>query len=223
MNEEKVSRQQVDQEHVPLVGWLVIAGLSALFASIAGSFMSLAFYYMRGWIALPLYYIHRDWVAYDGDIAWTLGFLCGVGMVLFGKSRWRRITPKQKKRQEKCDEQWDQEQKQRKPINSIDAVVTRTVWGTLIGLLGGLVIAFVLEMMFISASISPFGPTSWKEAVSVERRREPDSFSNDEEETMAISSSHPLFKYLFFVPVCAMPVVGGGVGCVTAVRSWRRS
>ena len=63
---------------VPVVGWLLIGTLSTLFSLVAGSFMSLAFYYMRGWIALPLYYLHREWVVYHGDIAWTLGFAAGV-------------------------------------------------------------------------------------------------------------------------------------------------
>ncbi|MDE0867142.1 MAG: hypothetical protein OSA98_25475 [Rubripirellula sp.] len=45
---------------VPLVGWLLIGTLSTLVALVTGSFMSLAFYYFRGCIALPLFYLHPE-------------------------------------------------------------------------------------------------------------------------------------------------------------------
>jgi hypothetical protein len=217
----EVEHPQAD-DHVPPWGRLAMGLISVLCAVIAGSFMSFVFYYFRGCIELPLYYIHRDWMTYSGDIAWTLGFLSGVLMVLFGKSRWQRMTPKQRARRERSDKEWEEEKKRRKPVTSIDGVVTRTTWGILAGAVVGLVLAFVLEMIFMSISIGPIAPKSWEEAVKIEWRRERESFNTREETTMGISSSHPLFKYLFFVPVCSMPVLGGGIGCVTAVRSWMR-
>ncbi|MEO2024110.1 MAG: hypothetical protein ABGX05_19960 [Pirellulaceae bacterium] len=200
---------------VPVAGWRLMGSITAVFSLVAGSFMSLGFYSMRGWIALPLYYLHREWVVYHGDIAWTLGFAAGVAMVLFGKGRWKRGSPP-KIREEKDPVV------EKVPLVSLDAVVKRTLVGTLVGLLVGLFLALVLEMMFFSASLCPVGPPSWKAAVKTEYRRERRSVNERVETKMVMSSSHPLFKYLFVVPVCASTVVGGGIGGVTGMRSWLR-
>ena len=200
---------------MPLLGWLLIGSISTLFALVAGSFMSLIFYYYRGWAALVLHYLNQDLVVYHGEIAWTLGFTTGVLMSVFGKSRWKRINPRKPAKPK-------QESTEAKPLDSFGAVVKRTLLGTLVGLVIGLLLALVLEMMFFSASLSPIGPASWKAAVKTEYRRERRGFNEPEETVMAMTSSHPLFKYLFFIPACGMTVIGTGIGGVTGLRSWMR-
>ncbi|MDE0867141.1 MAG: hypothetical protein OSA98_25470 [Rubripirellula sp.] len=136
-------------------------------------------------------------------------------MTFFGKGRLIRNS-RPKIREEKYPVV------EKAPLDSFAAVMKRTLVGTLVGLLLGLFLGVVLEMMFFSASLCPVGPPSWKAAMKTEYRTERESFNESEKTKMVMSSRHPLCTYLFFVPVCASPVVGGGIGGVTGMRSWLR-
>jgi|GEM_PF-4879730 hypothetical protein len=203
---------------VPLVGWVVIGTISGLIAVTVGAFTSLAFYYFRGLLATLLYYVYPDWVGYHADIAWLLGFTTGVVISLVKQKRSQRVSERKPSgtKVEKNEEQHSGPV----PAISVNDVVKRTLVGSGVGLVLGLLLALWLEMLFFSVSLSPVGPTSWKAAVSTERRRERRSMHEREKDEMVMSSSHPLFRYLFVVPVCAMPVVGATVGGGAALRSW---
>ena len=211
-----------DEEPMPLLGWLLIGSITVVLVLVLGSFMSLVFYWFRGWITLILHYVQPGWRPYSNDIAWSLGFLTGVLMALFGKNRWRRVSPAQRLRERRARDRREKEIPPAKPITSIDGVVTRGGWGLLAGLVLGLFTALILEVMFISASLSPLGPPSWKKAMTVKMRRETVS-SGKSETQMVFRSSHPLFKYLFLVPAGSLPLLGAVTGCVSGVRSWRRA
>lgn len=203
-------------DSLPLIGWLLVGTISGLIAVTVGAFVSLAFYYFRGVIASLLYYVYPDWVGYHAEIAWTLGFTTGVTISLMKQSRMQRVS----KRSGANSEEDDSQDASPVPTLSLNDVVKRTLVGSGVGLVLGLLLALWLEMLFFSASLSPVGPKSWKAAVSTERRRERRSIHEREKDQMVMSSSHPLFKYLFVVPVCAMPVVGATVGGGAALRSW---
>ena len=197
-----------DGDTLPLVGWLLL-----------GAFISLAFYYFRGLLAFLLYHVYPDWVPYHADIAWTLGFTIGAVSSLLKQNRMQRVS----KRSEPNPEENDQQHTPPVSILSLKDVVKRTLVGGGVGLVLGLLLALWLEMLFFSASLSPVGPASWKAAVSTERRRERRSMHEREKDQMVMSSSHPLFKYLFVVPVSVMPVVGATVGGGAGLRTWLRS
>ena len=213
---KKVATLWKEGDPMPLAGWLLIGSISTVLALVSGSFMSLAFYYFRGWIALPLYYLQPEWISRDGDLAWTLGFATGVLMSLFGKHRWKKSRPGRKMPRPK-------EKTKTRTETSLGSVVKRTLGGTLAGFVIGLFLALVLEMMFFSASLSPFGPSSWKAAVQTEWRQESGLHHETERTSLVISSSHPLFKYLFFVPTCGMTIAGGLVGGTTGLHRWLRA
>ena len=201
---------------MPLIGWVLFGTISGLVALTVGAFVSLAFYYFRGVIATLLYYGYPDWVPYHAEIAWTLGFTTGVTVSLMKQRRIQRFSKRSGSNSEEDDP------RDASPVStlSLNDVVKRALVGSGVGLVLGLLLALWLEMLFFSASLSPVGPKSWKAAVSTERRRERRSMHEREKDQMVVSSSHPLFKYLFVVPVCAMPVVGATVGGGAALRSW---
>lgn len=203
-------------DSLPLIGWILFGTISGLIAVTVGAFVSLAFYYFRGVIASLLYYVYPDWVGYHAEIAWTLGFTTGVTISLMKQRRIQRVSKRSGPNSEENDPQ------DASPVStlSLNDVVKRTLVGSGVGLVLGLLLALWLEMLFFSASLSPVGPTSWKAAVSTQRRRERRSIHEQKKDQMVISSSHPLFKYLFVVPVGAMPVVGATVGGGAALRSW---
>ncbi len=203
-------------DSLPLIGWVLFGTISGLIAVTVGAFVSLAFYYFRGVIASLLYYVYPDWVGYHAEIAWTLGFTTGVTITLMKQRRIQRVSKRSGPNSEENDPQ------DASPVStlSLNDVVKRTLVGSGVGLVLGLLLALWLEMLFFSASLSPVGPTSWKAAVSTQRRRERRSIHEQKKDQMVISSSHPLFKYLFVVPVGAMPVVGATVGGGAALRSW---
>ncbi len=203
-------------DSLPLIGWILFGTISGLIAVTVGAFVSLAFYYFRGVIASLLYYVYPDWVGYHAEIAWTLGFTTGVTITLMKQRRIQRVSKRSGPNSEENDPQ------DASPVStlSLNDVVKRTLVGSGVGLVLGLLLALWLEMLFFSASLSPVGPTSWKAAVSTQRRRERRSIHEQKKDQMVISSSHPLFKYLFVVPVGAMPVVGATVGGGAALRSW---
>ena len=204
---------------MPLVGWVLFGTLSGLVAVTVGAFVSLAFYYFRGVIASLLYYVSPDWVPYHAEIAWTLGFTTGVMISLLKQNRIKRVSKRSGGNSEKDEPQ----QTPSVPVLSLNDVVKRMLVSGGVGLALGLLLALWLEMLFFSASLSPVGPASWKAAVSTERRRERRSMHEREKDQMVMSSSHPLFKYLFLVPVSVMPVVGATVGGGTALRTWLRN
>ena len=203
-------------DSLPLIGWVLFGTISGLIAVTVGAFVSLAFYYFRGVIASLLYYVYPDWVGYHAEIAWTLGFTTGVTISLMKQRRIQRVSKRSGPNSEENDPQ------DAAPVStlSLNDVVKRTLVGSGVGLVLGLLLALWLEMLFFSASLSPVGPTSWKAAVSTQRRRERRSIHEQKKDQMVISSSHRLFKYLFVVPVGAMPVVGATVGGGAALRSW---
>jgi hypothetical protein len=204
---------------MPLIGWVLFGTISGLVAVTVGAFVSLAFYYFRGVVAALLYYVYPDWVSYHAEIAWTLGFTTGLAVSLMKQSRIQRVSKGAGANSEEDDPQ------DASPVSalSFNDVVKRTLVGGGVGLALGLLLALWLEMLFFSASLSPVGPASWKAAVSTERRRERRSMHEREKDQMVMSSNHPLFKYLFLVPVSVMPVVGATVGGGTALRTWLRN
>jgi len=206
-------------DSLPLIGWVLFGSISGLIALTVGAFVSLAFYYFRGVIATVLYYVYPDWVGYHAEIAWTLGFTTGVTISLMKQRRIQRVSKRSRPSSE------EDEPRDASPVStlSLNDVVKRALVGSGAGLVLGLLLALWLEMLFFSASLSPVGPTSWKAAVSTERRRVRRSMHEREKDQMVMSSSHPLFKYLFVVPVSVMPVVGATVGGGTALRTWLRN
>ena len=114
---------------MPLVGWVLFGTISGLIAVTVGAFVSLAFYYFRGFLAFLLYHVYPDWVPYHADIAWTLGFTIGVVSSLLKQNRMQLAS----KRSGANPKKNDQQHTPSVSVLSLNDVVKRTLVGGGVG------------------------------------------------------------------------------------------